>query len=153
MNRPLDTLLVFGFLTFFQLWGGAAIGSGLRARRPLPVVWGLLIGVVPLYFGVERVMKLGAWHALAWQVLCLLAAAVTVAAWLPALRGWFLRTGASHLMIGTLIMAAGAVLGAYFFRRGSETLSLVVGGAGFMLGAIWFGSGFRQLREGSTPDV
>jgi hypothetical protein len=26
-------------------------------------------------------------------------------------------------------------------------LSLVVGGAAFMFGAMWFGSGLRQLRE------
>jgi hypothetical protein len=78
---------------------------------------------------------------------------VAAGVWLPRLRGWFLRTGATHLMIGTLVMTAGAILGAYFFRRGSEALSLVAGGAGFMLGAMWFGSGFRQLREGRTPDV
>jgi hypothetical protein len=153
MNSPLDALYVFAILTFFHLWGGAAIGAGLRARRPLPVCWGVLIGTVPIYFGVERGVKLGAWAAMGWQVSCLLVASVTVGVWLPLLRAWFLRSGATSLMIGTFIMATGAILGAYCLRRGSEGLSVVLGGAGFMLGAMWFGSGLQRLRGRDTPDV
>jgi hypothetical protein len=147
MNDTLDVALVFGFLSFFQLWGGAAFGAGVRARRWLPVFWGLLIGGAPLYFGIERVAKLGSWGGLAWQVGCFIAAALAVGLALPRLRAGLLTEGAAALMIGTFIMCGGAVLGAIFYQRGSDVLSLVVGGAAFMFGAMWFGSGLRQLRE------
>jgi hypothetical protein len=65
---------------------------------------------------------------------------------MPRLRALFLKDGASALMAGTFIMAAGAALGALFFRGGSEALSVIVGGIAFMFGAMWFGSGLRQLR-------
>ena len=49
------------------------------------------------------------------------------------------------VMIGSLLMAGGALLGAVLFRHGSEVLSLVLGGAGFIFGAMWFGSGLTRL--------
>ena len=60
MNNAVDAALVFAFLSFFHLWGGAAFGAGVRARRWLPVAWGLLVGATPFYFGIERVRVLGA---------------------------------------------------------------------------------------------
>jgi hypothetical protein len=146
MNNPLDAALVFGFLSFLHLWGGAAFGAGLRARKWLPVMWGLLVGAVPFYFGIERVAMLGSWGGLAWQIGCFAAAALAVGLGMPRLRTVFLKEGMAALMTGTFIMAAGAVIGALFFRYGSETLSLVVGGLAFFFGAMWFGSGLRQLR-------
>ncbi|PKO22859.1 MAG: hypothetical protein CVU38_07085 [Chloroflexi bacterium HGW-Chloroflexi-1] len=146
MNNSLDILFFFGLLTFFQLWGGAAIGAGLRTRHTLPVVWGALIGLGPCYFGLERVIRLGSWTGLGWQVAWLAGSALAVALGLPRLRAWFLREGVTSLMIGTCVMAGGAVLGAVFFSRGSEALSLLVGGAGFLFGAMWFGSGLQRLR-------
>ena len=50
------------------------------------------------------------------------------------------------LMIGTFIMAAAAVLGAWLLRSGAEIISLIVGGVGFLFGAMWFGAGIQQLR-------
>ena len=146
MNNAVDTALVFAFLSFFHLWGGAAFGAGVRARRWLPVAWGLLVGATPFYFGIERVRVLGAWGGLIWQVGCFAAAALAVGLRMPHLRAQFLKDGASALMAGTFIMAAGAALGALFFRGGSETLSVMVGGIAFMFGAMWFGSGLRRLR-------
>ncbi len=157
MNNPLDTILIFGFLAFFHLWGGAAIGAGARGRRPLPVLWGLLIGGAPLYFGVERLIRQisgfseesGIWPGvwLTWQVACLCGAALAVGFGLPKARALFLREGMAGLMVGTFIMAVAAIAGALFFRGGSELLSLAVGGAGFLFGAMWFGSGIQRLRE------
>ena len=49
-------------------------------------------------------------------------------------------------MIGTFIMVAAAVLGAWLLRSGAEIISLIVGGIGFLFGAMWFGSGIQQLR-------
>lgn len=146
MGDPLDAALIFGFISFFHLWGGAAFGAGVRARKWLPAAWGLLVGVVPFYFGVERVQMLGAWGALAWQVGCFVTAALAVGLGMPYLRAAFLKEGMAALMTGTFIMVIGAVLGAVFFRFGSEALSVVVGGLAFMFGAMWFGSGIRQLR-------
>ncbi|MCX6030067.1 MAG: hypothetical protein NT169_12325 [Chloroflexi bacterium] len=157
MNDPQTTLYLFGFLAFFQLWGGVAIGAGARGRRPLPVLWGLLIGAAPLYFGVERLTRQipgfsespGIWPGvwLTWQVVCLCGAALAVGFGLPRLRALFLREGMAGLMVGTFIMAVAAIVGALFFRGGSELLSLAVGGAGFLFGAMWFGSGIQRLRE------
>jgi hypothetical protein len=144
-NFP-DTVLIFALLSFFQLWGGAAIGAGIRGRRLLPVVWGVLIGGAPLYFGIERIVKLGSWGALAWQVGCLVVSALAVGFGLLRLRVFFLKEGMASLMIGTFIMAAGAVLGAWLLRRNAEAWSLIAGGLCFMFGAMWFGAGLRQLR-------
>ncbi len=146
MSNTFDAALVFGFLSFFNFWGGAAVGAGLRGRRALPVLWGLLIGGAPLYFGVERGLALGEWGWLAWQILLFAASALLVAFRLPRLRALFLTQGMSTLTIGTFIMALGAILGAWFFRLGSEFLSLAAGGIGFLFGAMWFGAGIKQLR-------
>ena len=54
MSNSVDAALIFGFLSFFHFWGGAALGAGIRGRRLLPVLWGVLIGGAPLYFGIER---------------------------------------------------------------------------------------------------
>jgi hypothetical protein len=159
MNNPLDTMLLFGFLTFLHLWGGAAIGAGLHPANPgggagggrhtpvaLPMLWGLLVGVAPMYFGLERGIKLDSWAGLAWQVSCVLASAIAVAAGPARLRAWLLQDGMIAVMIGSLVMAAGAILGAVLFWRGAEVLSLILGGAGFIFGAMWFGSGLSRLR-------
>lgn len=146
MSNSVDAALIFGFLSFFHFWGGAAIGAGLRGKRTLPVVWGALIGGAPLYFGIERGLALGEWWWLGWQLLVLAVSAALIATRLPRLRGLFLTQGMNTLTIGTFIMAVGAVLGAWFFRLGSEFWSLLVGGIGFMFGALWFGAGLKQLR-------
>jgi hypothetical protein len=147
MNNALDALLVFGFLTFFQFWGGAAIGAGISGRKALPILWGALIGGLPLYFGIERGIMLGAWGSLLWQIATLLVAGLAVGLKLPRLCGIFLRAGMSALMIGTFVMVAGAVAGALLFRARSESLSLIVGGLLFLFGAMWVGSGVQQLRS------
>jgi len=146
MNNTLDALLIFGFLTFFELWGGAAIGAGLTGRKALPIVWGALIGGLPLYFGIERGIMLGAWAGLLWQIAALLAAGLAVRLRLPKVLAFFLRAGMNALMIGTFVMLAGAAAGAWLFRAGSEPLSLIVGGLLFFFGAMWVGSGIQQLR-------
>jgi sorbitol-specific phosphotransferase system component IIBC len=146
MYNSLDTVLIFAILSFFQFWGGAAIGAGVRDRRLLAVVWGILIGGAPLYFGIERVVKLGSWAALAWQIGCLVISALAVGLGLPRVRAFFLKEGMASLMIGTFIMALGAVLGAWLLRRNAEAWSLIAGGLCFMFGAMWFGAGLGQLR-------
>jgi hypothetical protein len=143
------TLFLFGILTFLNLWGGAAVGAGLRARAVLPVLWGLLVGVTPIYFGVEGGIRLGSWGWLAWQIACVLASAIALAAGPARWRAWLLQAGMTSVMIGSLLMAAGAVLGAVLYWHGLEVLSLILGGAGFILGAMWFGSGLYRLRGGS----
>jgi hypothetical protein len=151
MNNALDALLIFGFLTFFELWGGAAIGAGLAGRNALPIVWGALVGGLPLYFGIERGIMLGAWGGLLWQIAALVVAGMAVGLRLPRLRALFLRAGMSALMIGTFVMLTGAAAGAWLFRVGSEPLSLIVGGLLFLLGAMWVGSGIQQLRTNEGP--
>jgi hypothetical protein len=146
MSDPLDAALVFGFLSFFQLWGGFGIGAGLTLRKALPVLWGVMVGVLPLYFGIERGTTLGQWGALAWQVGVLLLSALLIAFRLPRLRRAFGAPGMTSLMVGSFIMAGGALLGAWFFRLGSEIASLAFGGIGFLFGAMWFGAGIKQLR-------
>lgn len=150
MTQPFDVLLIFGFLTLFHLWGGAAVGAGWRGRRGLPIVWGGLIGGAPLYFGIERGIVLGSWGGLIWQVACLLTSALGVGLALPRWRRLFLRPGMSTLMVGTFIMIAGMLVGALLFQHGAEILSQVIGGMIFLFGAMWFGGGIRQLRE---PDA
>ena len=147
MFNSLDTLLIFAILAAFNLWGGAAIGAGIRGRRALPVLWGILIGGAPLYFGVERLVKLDEWLPLACQIACLVSAALAVGLSLPRVRAFFLQEGMAALMIGTFIMAAAAVLGAWLSRSGAEIVSLIVGGIGFLFGAMWFGAGIQQLRR------
>jgi hypothetical protein len=142
----MNTLLLFGFLTFLHLGGGAAIGAGLRPRAALPLLWGMLVGLSPMAFGVERGIRLDAWAGLCWQILCLLAGVIGVATGPARLRDWFLQAGMTAVMIGSLLMTGGALLGAVLFQRGSEALSLVLGGAGFLLGAMWFGNGLSRLR-------
>ncbi|OQA39170.1 MAG: hypothetical protein BWY52_03152 [Chloroflexi bacterium ADurb.Bin325] len=146
MNTSLDAIFVLALLGFLQLWGGLALGAGLWGRKLLPVLWGLLIGAAPLYLGVERGLALGSWAALAGQAAILLASAAWMLARPSRLRAALLKPGAHTLMIGTFLMAGGAVLGALFFRFGSEPLSLVAGGAGFIFGSMWFGAGIKQLR-------
>jgi hypothetical protein len=146
MSNSFDAALVFGFLTFFHLWGGAAAGAGIAGRRLAPVLWGLLVGGVPLYFGIERGLALGEWGWLAWQLLALLISGWLVGARLPLVRERFLAPGMTTLAAGTFIMAAGALLGAWFFRLGSEFWSLLAGGLSFIFGAMWFGAGIKQLR-------
>jgi hypothetical protein len=146
MNNRLDTLFLFGFLTFLHLWGGAAIGAGVRAKAALPTVWGLIVGITPMVFGIEQVIRLDSWAGLCWQIACLLGSAVAVAIGPVRIRTWLLQSGMTAVMIGSLIMAGGALVGAVLFRRGSETLSLFLGGVGFVFGATWFGSGLFRLR-------
>jgi hypothetical protein len=146
MTNTLDTLIIFGFLAFFEIWGGAALGAGLAGRKALPVIWGALIGGLPLYFGIERGIVLGAWGGLLWQIAALIAAGLAVGLRLPRVRAFFLRAGMNALMIGTFVMLAGAAAGAWLFRVGSEPLSLIVGGLLFFFGAMWVGSGIQQLR-------
>ena len=146
MTNTLDTLIIFGFLTFFAFWGGAAIGAGFAGQKALPIIWGALIGGLPLYFGIERGIMLGAWGGLLWQVAALIAAGLAVGLRLPRVRALFLRAGMNALMIGTCVMLAGAAAGAWLFRAGSEPLSLIVGGVLFFFGAMWVGSGIQQLR-------
>jgi hypothetical protein len=146
MSGTVDAALIFGFLTFFQFWGGAAIGAGVVGRKFLPVLWGALIGATPLYLGIERGMALGEWGWLIWQLAALLFSALIVANRLPRLRAAFLTQGMNTLIIGTFLMAVGGLLGAWFFRQGSEFLSLLTGGIAFLFGSIWFGAGIKQLR-------
>ena len=146
MNNRLDALLLFGFLTFLHLWAGAAIGAGLRAKIALPVLWGLLVGISPMVFGIERGVRLDSWAGLSWQIACLLASAVAVGIGPVRIRAWLLQPGMTAVMIGSLLMAGGALVGAVLFRSGSEMLSLLLGGVGFIFGAMWFGSGLYRLR-------
>lgn len=146
MFNPLDTLLIFTLLAAFNVCGGAAIGAGIRGRRVLPVLWGILIGGAPLYFGLERLVTLNEWLPLACQLACLVGATLAVSLALPRVRAFFLKEGMAALMIGTLIMVAAAVLGARLLRSGGEIISLVIGGVGFLFGAMWFGSGIQQFR-------
>ena len=147
MNDSLDTTLVFGVLTFFQLAGGAALGAGLAGRRWLPAAWGLLIGATPLYLGIERGLKLASWLPLAWQLCVLIVVALAVGRPRASrVRAFFLRPGMNSLMIGTFIMATAAVVAAWLVRQGAELGSQVVGGIGFLFGAMWFGAGVKQLR-------
>lgn len=146
MDASSATVLVFAALGIFHFWGGGAIGAGLRARRALPVGWGLLVGVSPLYFGIERFVTTQAWAPLASQVAILMIGALAVAFVLPGFRILFLRRGMATLMTGSFIMAAGALLGAWLYRIGAEVWSQVIGGAGFLFGAMWFGAGIKQLR-------
>jgi hypothetical protein len=147
MSTPLAALLLFGILIFFHLSGGAAIGTGIRARRALPVLWGALIGGAPLYFGIERVMGLGAWDGLVWQMIGLLGAALAAGLGPPRLRWLFLAAGMTAIMVGSLIMAAGMLIGALLDRGGFEIASLILGGVIFLFGAMWFGSGIQQMRN------
>ncbi len=149
MYNSLDTLLIFTVLAVFNLWGGAALGAGLCGRRPLPVLWGGLIGLGPLYFGIERVIKLGNALPLLCQLVAVAGAACAVAFGLPRLRAIFFRPGMDALMIGTLIMAAAAVVAAVLARN-SELLSVLLGGIGFLFGAMWFGAGIQLLRRRTT---
>ena len=146
MFNSLTTLLIFTLLAAFSLWGGAAIGAGIRGRRALPVLWGILIGGAPLYFGIERLVTLGESLPLACQLACLVGAALAVGLSLPRVRAFFLKDGMNALMVGTFIMAAAAVLGAWLSRSGREIVSLIIGGVGFLFGAMWFGAGIQQLR-------
>lgn len=147
MNNSLDTTLVFGVLTLFHLLGGAALGAGVRGRSWLSVAWGVLVGAGPLYFGIERGLKLAAWLPLAWQMGVLLVAAAAVGVpHTSRVRAFFLRPGMSRLAIGTFIMAAAAVIAAWLVRQGAEIGSQIIGGIGFLFGAMWFGAGIRQLR-------
>ncbi len=146
MSNPRDAIILFALLTFFHLWGGAGIGAGVRARQGMPILWGLLIGVTPLYFGVERLIRRGEPAGLAWQMAMLTAAALLVALRADRLRAWFLHPGMRSLMIGTFIMAAAAVIGVLISQTGAEALSLIVGGLIFLFGAMWFGAGIQQLR-------
>ena len=146
MFNSLTTLLIFTILAAFNLWGGAAIGTGIRGQHALPVLWGVLIGGAPLYFGIERLVTLSEWLPLACQLACLVGAALAVGLALPRVHAFFLHEGMTALMIGTFIMAAAAVLGAWLFRSGAEIVSLIVGGIGFLFGAMWFGAGIQQLR-------
>jgi len=146
MTDRLDTALIFGLLTLFHLIGGAALGAGLRARRRLPAAWGVLVGVAPLYFGGERIFLLGDWVPFIWQTTVVVAAATGMGFRLPRWRAFFLRQGMSSLMIGTLIMAAAAVTAGWLVSRGNELISQIVGGIGFLFGAMWFGAGIKQMR-------
>jgi hypothetical protein len=146
MSGAVDAALIFGFLSFFHFWGGGAIGAGISGRRAMPVLWGLLVGGAPLYFGIERGLALGEWGWLLWQLAILLLSALLVATRLPRLRELFLARGMTTLIVGTFLMAVGGVVGAWFFRQGSEFLSLLAGGIVFLFGAIWFGAGIKQLR-------
>ena len=78
MNTSLDAVFVFALLAFLQLWGGLALGAGIRGRRLMPILWGLLIGAAPLYLGVERGLVLGSWLPLAGQLAVLLLSAAWV---------------------------------------------------------------------------
>jgi hypothetical protein len=146
MSNTIDTALVFGFLSFFNFWGGAATGAGLCGRRIWPVLWGCLIGLAPLWFGIERGTTLGEWGWLVWQILLVAISALLIAVRLTALRRLLLSRGMDTLMKGTFIMVGGAVVGAWFFRQGAELWSLLAGGIGFLFGAMWFGAGIKQLR-------
>lgn len=146
MSGSIDAALIFGFLGFFHFWGGAALGAGIRARRFPPILWGALIGGAPLYFGIERGLALGEWGWLGWQLLVLAGSALLISYRLPRVRALFLAPGMTTLTIGTFVMAIGAVTGAWFFRLGSEFWSLTAGGIAFLIGAMWFGAGIKQLR-------
>jgi len=146
MTGTFDAAMIFGFLSFFHFWGGAALGAGIAGKRGLPILWGLLIGGAPLYFGIERGLALGEWGWLAWQIAVLTVSAAAVAMRLPRLRAAFLTQGMNTLTIGTFLMAVGGLVGAWFFRQGSEFLSLLAGGLVFIFGSLWFGAGIKQLR-------
>lgn len=147
MNNSLNTALVFGVLTFFHLVGGAALGAGLRGRSRLLVVWGLLIGAGPCYFGIEQGIKLGAWLPLIWQVIVLVGCVLAVSrSRASRVTAFFLHSGMTDLMIGTFIMAAAAIAAAWLVRQGAEISSQIIGGIGFLFGAMWFGAGIKQLR-------
>ena len=105
------------------------------------MLWGVLIGGAPLYFGIERLVTLGESLPLACQLACLVGAALAVGLSLPRVRAFFLKDGMTALMVGTFIMAAAALLGAWLSRSGREIVSLIIGGIGFLFGAMWFGAG------------
>ncbi len=146
MTETFATALIFGSLTLFHAVGGAAIGAGARGRRPAPMLWGLVVGISPLYFGIERVVTLSAWGALVWQLAVLLASALAVGLGLRRVRALFLRPAITTVVIGSFIMLAGMLIGAWLNRVGAAFWSIVAGGLPFAFGAMWFGAGLKQLR-------
>jgi len=143
---PVYTLSLLGLAGLVGFWAGAATGAGLRERRALPVAWGLLVGAASLYAGHAVAAGIGSWGGLAWLAVCFAGGGLAVGLGLRGLRSWLLRRAVVSLMAGTLIMAFGALLGAMLYQGGLEALSLILGGAGFLFGAMWFGSGLKQLR-------
>lgn len=146
MTDRFDTLLIFGILSLFQLIGGAALGAGARGRRLAPLLLGLVVGAAPFYFGIERGVMMRAWGALAWQMGVLAAGALAVGLGLRNVRAFLLRPAITTLTIGSFIMLAGMLIGAWLSRTGAEFWSILVGGLPFVFGAMWFGAGLKQLR-------
>lgn len=147
MYSNLDTTITFAVLSLFHILGGAALGAGLRGRAWLQVAWGLLVGVVPLYFGIERGLKLESWLPGVLQLGVLVASALAVGApGVSGIRAFFLRNGMASLMIGTFIMATAAVAAALLERQDAALGAQVIGGLAFLFGAMWFGAGVKQLR-------
>ncbi len=147
MTDTFDTALIFGILALFQAVGGAALGASVRGRRLATGLWGGVVGAAPLYFGVERGLTMHAWAALAWQLTVLGAAALSVGLGLPHIRAFFLRPAMTTLTIGSFIMLAGILLGAWLSRAGAEFWSIIAGGLPFVFGAMWFGAGLKQLTR------
>ncbi len=142
-----DAALIFGFLSFFQFWGGAAVGAGMqRAPRAAGACGAAWSAPSPLYFGIERGLALGEWGWLVWQVLLFAAERAAGRLSPAAAAGAVPDPGHEHPDHRHLHHGRRRVLGAWFFRLGSEFLSLAAGGIGFLFGAIWFGAGIKQLR-------
>ena len=111
------------------------------------MLWGILIGGAPLYFGIERLVTLDQWLPLAWQLACLVGAALAVGLAIasPARlfpEGRYERVDDRHVHHG-----GRRSTGRWLFHRGAEIVSLIVGGIGFLFGAMWFGAGIQQLRD------
>ena len=141
------TWLLLGLAGLASFAAGAAAGTGLREKQALPAIWGTLAGAALLYAGRATGAGMSAAGSLAGLAICFAGGALAAGLGLPSLRSWLIRPAVSALMAGTLIMAFGTLLGAILYQSGLEVPSLVLGGAGFLFGAMWFGSGLKQLRE------
>ena len=158
-----NPLLVLGFLSIFHLIGGMAIGLGWRQwadawrakglrTPPFLLLWGVLLGVLPLLFALVT----RDWAVLAGQ------GAVLLVGW--ALAFWLARPlsqavsrrFAIFIALGVILMVVGSLVAVLTMNASPEQFwqRLAFGGLFFALGSLILAAGLAQwLRPGRRQEA
>ena len=154
MNNLVFLLL---FMSVFHIVGGVGLGWALRqilARQfsctvLFLIIWGGMMGVLPLAIGASSFLRTSAWYLLAVEV-ALLALVIGLAAFVPT--DYLASFGSWQLMfagIGGLFIIVGAILFGTMLRQ-SLVFALLIGGVFMLVGGGIFAAGvISALRNRS----
>ncbi len=137
-----DVLFPLLFLAVFQLFGGTALGLGLRSTLTggagagfFFIIWGAGFGGIPALIGTAMAFAEPGMLRIAWFPLAVFvgAAVSAFALWYPLAKHYGVAPTIG-VALGAILLLGGVLLAALAFGQRGGTLPTVIGGALFLTG-------------------